>query len=162
MRARMFALGLALTVALAGVTPAAAQTGAATGNWAAVQALTAGEKVVVKTTDDGRKTGRFDSASDLQIVITRGGRKVAYARDRVRLVQINRGTSRGKGALLGAAIGGAACLAIGTRRLRVADGEFIGAIIHGLAHRAGASGRHRRGLRQGQQERHRLRGPLNE
>ena len=133
MRVRLFALGLALTVALAGVTPAAAQGTPTTGNWAAVQALTAGERVVVKTTDDGRKTGRFDSADDLQLVITRGGRRVAYARDRVRLVQINRGTSRGKGALLGAAIGGGGGLAIGAGVYDSADGEFIGAIIPVIA-----------------------------
>ena len=47
MGVRMFALGLALTVALAGFTPAAAQTAAGAGTWAAVQALPAGEKVVV-------------------------------------------------------------------------------------------------------------------
>ncbi|HEX7177667.1 MAG TPA: hypothetical protein VF240_20580 [Pyrinomonadaceae bacterium] len=134
MRARMFALGLALTVALAGITPAAAQDATArTSDWRAVQALTAGERVVVKTTDDGRKTGRFDSANDLQLVITRDGRRVTYARDRVRLVQINRGTSRGKGALLGAAIGGGGGLAIGAGVYDSADGEFIGSIVPVIA-----------------------------
>jgi len=134
MRVRLFALGLALAIATAGAPHAAAQDGARpTGDWRAVQALAAGEKVVVKTTDDGRKTGRFDSADDLQIVITRDGRRVAYARDRVRLVQINRGTSRGKGALLGAAIGGGGGLAIGAGVYESADGEFIGAIIPVIA-----------------------------
>lgn len=133
MRARMFALGLALTVALAGIVPAAAQDASGVGTWAAVQALTAGEKVVVKTKDGARKTGRFDSATDLQLVIMRDGRQVAYARDQVRLVQINRGTSRGKGALVGAAIGGGGGLAIGTGVYESAEGEFIGAVIPVIA-----------------------------
>ena len=133
MRARIFALGLALTVALAGIAPAAAQDASGAGTWAAVQALTAGEKVVVRTKDGERKTGRFDSATDLQLVITRDGRKVAYARDQIRLVQINRGTSRGKGALVGAAIGGGGGLGIGIGVYEAAEGDFVGAVIPVLA-----------------------------
>ena len=133
MRARIFALGLALTVALAGITPAAAQDASSTGDWAAVRALASGEKVVVRTADAGRKTGRFDSADDLQLVITRGGRRVAYARDRVRLVQINHGTSRAKGALVGAAIGGGGGLAIGGGIYDSADGDFVGAFVPAVA-----------------------------
>ena len=133
MRVRMFALGLALTLALAGITPAAAQTAAGAGTWAAVEALTAGEKLVVRTKDGARKTGRFDSATDLQLVITRDGRKVAYARDQIRLVQLNRGTSRAKGALLGAVIGGGGGLAIGIGVYESADGDFVGSIIPAIA-----------------------------
>lgn len=133
MRARIFALGLALTVALAGTTPAAAQTAAGADTWAAVQALTAGEKLVVRTKDGERKTGRFDSATDIQLVVTRDGRKVAYARDQVRLVQINRGTSRAKGALFGAAIGGGGGLAIGGGIYDAAEGDFVGAVVPALA-----------------------------
>jgi hypothetical protein len=134
MRARMFALGLALTVALAGTIPAAAQQGAsARGDWAAVQALTSGEKLVVKTKDGERKTGRFDSANDLVLVVVRDGKRVTYDRERVRLVQLNRGTSRAKGALVGAAIGGGGGLAIGGGIYDSADGDFIGTFVPAVA-----------------------------
>ena len=129
MRVRMFALGLALTLTLAGVTPAAAQDASAKGNWAAVEALTAGEKLVVKTKNGERKTGRFDSANDLQLVVTRDGRRVAYARDQIHLVQLNRGTSRSKGALVGAAIGGGGALAISGGIYDASDGDFVDAFV---------------------------------
>jgi len=129
MRVRMFALGLALALATAGAPNAAAQDASATGNWAAVQALTAGEKLVVKTKAGERKTGRFDSATDIQLVVTRDGRKVAYARDQIRLVQLNRGMSRTNGALVGAAIGGGGGLAISGGIYDASDGDFVDAFV---------------------------------
>ena len=132
MRTKIFALGLTLLLASGGAAPAAAQDASARGNWAAVQSLQAGEKLVVKTVDGRRETGRFESANDLLLIVERGGRKVAYERDRVRLVQINRGKSRAKSAALGAAIGGGG-LAIGAGIYDAADGDFVGAFIPAVA-----------------------------
>ena len=115
MRNRLFALGLFLAVALAQTTPAAlAQKTQTRGDWAALQTLSPGEKIVVKTKDGDRFTGRFESASDILLVFEDDGRKVSLARDSIRLVQLNRGKSRLRGMLFGAAIGGGIGLGVGS------------------------------------------------
>ena len=111
MRNRFYALGLALLFAFAQAAPAFAGTTPAPADWSAVQALSPGEKIVVRTKDGDRLSGRFDSATDLVINFTHDGRKVSLTRESVRLVQLNRGTSRTRGTLIGAVIGGAAGLA---------------------------------------------------
>lgn len=132
MRTKLFALALALLVASAGAAPVAAQGGAAAsprGNWAAVEALTPGEKLVIKTKDGSRKSVRFASATDLLLVVTKDGRQVTYERDRLRLVQLNRGKSRSKSVALGAAIGGGGGAIFGAGVYEAADGDFVGAIV---------------------------------
>jgi len=111
----LFALGLALALVPALAAPAAAQTRArALDDWSAVQALSPGQKLVVRTKDGDRLTGRFDSANDLLINFTDGKRKVSLTRESIKLVQLDRGNSRGKGALFGALVGGAAGFAVGS------------------------------------------------
>ena len=121
MRRRLFALGAALAFALAQAPAAAAQTRAAwaqaraaSGDWSAVQALSPGQKVVVRTKDGDRLTGRFDSATDLLINFTDGRRKISLTRESIRRVQLDRGNSRLKGFLVGAAIGAGAGFAAGS------------------------------------------------
>ena len=111
MRNRFYALGLALLFAFAQAAPAFAGTTPAPADWSAVRALSPGEKIVVRTRDGDRLSGRFDSATDLVLNFTHDGRKVSLTRESVRLVQLNRGTSRTRGTLIGAVIGGAAGLA---------------------------------------------------
>lgn len=114
MTQRLLTLGLALAFALAQATPAAAQSRArALDDWSAVQTLSAGQKIIVRTKDGDRLSGRFDSANDLLINFTDGRRKISLTRESVKLVQLDRGNSRGKGLLFGALIGGAAGLAAG-------------------------------------------------
>jgi hypothetical protein len=110
---RLLKLGLALAFALAQAPSASAQ-GRAVDDWAAVQTLSPGQKIVVRTKDGDRLTGRFDSANDLLINFTDGKRKVSLTRESVKLVQLDRGNARGKGALFGALIGGAAGFAVGS------------------------------------------------
>ena len=115
MTQRLIALGLVLAFALAQAHPASAQARArALDDWSAVQALSAGQKIVVRTKDGDRLTGRFDSASDLLINFADGRRKVSLTRESIKLVQLDRGNSRGRGALFGALIGGAAGFAVGS------------------------------------------------
>ncbi|HEX8335765.1 MAG TPA: hypothetical protein VF621_03505 [Pyrinomonadaceae bacterium] len=115
MTRRLLTLGLALAFALAHVPAAAAQSRARTLNdWSAVQTLSAGQKIIVRTRDGDRLSGRFDSANDLLINFTDGKRKVSLTRESVRLVQLDRGNSRGRGVLYGALIGGAAGFAVGS------------------------------------------------
>ena len=140
MRNRFFALGLALAFALAHAPAAAAQAGYANAfakpaaaappaDWSAVQALSPGTKIIVRTKDGDRLTGRFDSASDLLINFTDDGKKVSLSRDSIRLVQLNRSKSRLNGALLGAAIGGGAALAIGG--WAYSQGDFHPSVVYG-------------------------------
>ena len=117
MTRRLLTFGLALAFALAQGPAAAAQSGGARralDDWGAVESLTPGEKIVVRTKDGDRLTGRFDSASDLLINFTDGRRKVSLTRESIRLVQLDRGNSRGRGVLFGAAIGAAAGFAFGS------------------------------------------------
>jgi hypothetical protein len=115
MTRKLLALALALACALALGAPAAAQTRARSlDDWSAVQALAPGQKIVVRTKDGDRLTGRFDSANDLLINFTDGRKKISLTRESIRLVQLDRGNSRGKGALFGALIGGAAGFAVGS------------------------------------------------
>ena len=110
---RLLALGLFIAVTLAPAT-ALAQQPQTRGDWSAVQALSPGEKISVKTKDGDRLDGRFESASDILIIFERRGRKVSLARDSIRLVQLDRGKSRKKGLLWGIAIGGGVGFAVGS------------------------------------------------
>lgn len=132
MRKRIYALTLALLLPLAFGAPAAAQSRGAGGDWSAVQALSPGAKIVVRTKDGDRLTGRFDSANDLLLNFTHDGKKVSLTRESIRRVQLNRGKSRAKGALVGAAIGGGA--GAGAGGIVVSKGDFIvGETIAGMA-----------------------------
>ena len=112
---RLLALGLALASVLAlSPAPAAAQTRRALDDWSALQTLSPGQKIVVRTMDGDRLTGRFDSANDLLLNYEEdNGRKVSLKRESIKLVQLNRGKSRLNGALVGAGIGGGGGLALG-------------------------------------------------
>jgi hypothetical protein len=131
-RNRLFTLGLALAFALA-LAPAraAAQTRRALDDWSAVQSLSSGQKLIVRTQDGDRLTGTFNSATDLLINFNDDGKKVSLTRASIRLVQLNRGKSRLNGALLGAAIGGGAALAIGGWAYSQAGGDFNGLVVYG-------------------------------
>ena len=130
MRNRLFALGLALVFSLAQVPDASAQTRVrALDDWSAVEALSPGEKIVVRTKDGDRLTGRFDSASDLLINFTDGGRKVSLTRESIRRVQLDRGNSRGKGILFGAAVGAAAGFALGSALYFPHSDDMVGATV---------------------------------
>jgi hypothetical protein len=126
---RLLTLGLALAFALATAPAASAQTRRAADDWSAVQSLSAGQKIIVRTKDGDRLTGRFDSASDLVVNFTDDGRKVSLTRESIKLVQLNRGKSRLNGALLGAAIGGGGGLIIGGSAY--AQGDFNSAVVYG-------------------------------
>ncbi|MCA1636522.1 MAG: hypothetical protein LC802_23245, partial [Acidobacteria bacterium] len=127
-----FALGLFLVVTLAQTTPAALAQGTQTrSDWAALQTLSPGEKIVVKTKDGDRFTGRFESASDILLVFEDDGRKVSLARDSIRRVQLNRGKSRLKGLLFGAAIGGGIGFAVGGALYFPNRGDIVGTTVPG-------------------------------
>src|SRR5919199_6546779 len=131
---RLFALALALAFALAQVPPASAQARArALDDWSAVQNLSPGQKIIVRTKDGDRLTGRFDSANDLLVNFTDGHRKVSLTRESIKLVQLDRGNSRRRGILVGAAIGAAAGFAVGSIVYFPAKDDIVGTTVPGSA-----------------------------
>ena len=130
MTRRLQALGLALAFALAQAPAASAQTRArALDDWSAVQSLSAGQKIIVRTKDGDRLSGRFDSANDLLINFADGRRKVSLTRESIKLVQLDRGNSRGKGMLFGALVGAGAGLAVGSLLYFPFEDDMVGASV---------------------------------
>jgi hypothetical protein len=133
MNKRLIAPAVALVFALAPALSVAARQRAvaAPAGWSAVQALAPGEKLVVRTKDGDRVAGRFVSATDILLVVKHDETDMSFARDNVRLVQLNRGKSRLKGALFGAGIGAAAGFTAGGSLYFPHKDEIIGAIVPG-------------------------------
>lgn len=131
MQKRLTATALAVVFMLAPALSVAARQRAPEprDGWAAVQALAPGEKLVVRTRDGERVAGRFVSASDILLVIRHGETDLSFARADVRLVQLNRGKSRLKGALFGAAIGGGAGFAAGSILYFPYRDDMVGATV---------------------------------
>lgn len=131
MQKRLFAPALALACLLAPALTVAARQRAPEprDGWAAVQALSPGEKLVVRTRDGERLAGRFVSASDILLVIRHGETDMSFARDNVRLVQLNRGKSRAKGMLFGAAVGGGAGFAVGSALYFPHRDDMLGSVV---------------------------------
>ena len=134
MTQRLLALGLALAFALAQGPAASAQTGArAHDDWSAVQTLSPGQKIIVRTKDGDRLSGRFDSANDLLLNFTDGRKKISLTRESIKLVQLDRGNSRGKGMLFGFAVGAAAGFALGSAVYFPARNDIVGTTVPGCA-----------------------------
>ena len=132
MTTKFFALASAFALALALVTPTAAQTRQATNDWSAVQSLASGTKIVVRTKDEDKLSGRFESADDQGINFTRDGKRVTLTRESIRRVQLDRGKNRLKGALVLAGIGGG--LGLGAGGYLVAhDSNFGGNALAGFS-----------------------------
>jgi hypothetical protein len=133
MRNRLFALGIFLAFALAQAPAAAfAQETRPLGSWPVVQALSPGQKIVVRLKDGDRFHGRFDSASDILLVFEKDGRKVSFARDSIYRVQLDRGNSRKKGLLWGVAIGGGIGFAIGGALYFPHRDDIVGTTVPGM------------------------------
>jgi hypothetical protein len=134
---RFFALALALLFTVVQTAPALAATPKApAADWAAVQALSPGEKVAVITKDGDRLKGRFGSASDTDINFTHEGRKVTLSRDSIKRVEVGR-KNRLLGALVGASVGGGAGLGGGLGLVVMSDNFTMSTIQTGAVVGAG-------------------------
>ena len=141
MTQRLLTLGLALAFVLSTSSPAAAQTRFAPAfarpaaapeppaDWSAVQALSPGQKIVVRTRDGDRLTGRFDSASDLLVNFSDGKRKISLTRESIKRLQLDRGNSRGRGALFGALIGAGAGFAVSSIFYFPYRDDMVGSLV---------------------------------
>lgn len=93
---------------------AMAQQSGPANNWTSVQQIGTDERIVVKRKDGKEFKGRMIEASETTLTIDRDGKPFAIARDDVRRVYVITGKAeKGKWALMGAGIGGAAGSGIG-------------------------------------------------
>lgn len=137
MRMKLFTLVLALACALAQVAPTTAQQPSRQSNtpddWAAVQTLARGEKIIVRLKEGNRMSGRFDSANDLVLNFTDDGKQLSLTRDSIQRVQLNRGKSRLKGAAFGAAIGAGIGFGLGSALYFPNRDDIVGTSVAGGA-----------------------------
>src|SRR5579862_3247054 len=85
-------------------------------DWASLgrtPALSAGTEIQVKTTDDKRYRGKFQSASDDGLVLTTSSGEERLARSAIARVSVGRPGHRARNALIGLGAGAAGGLAIG-------------------------------------------------
>lgn len=117
---------------------AVVQTGSSN-NWTSVQQLGVDQRIVVKRKDGKEFKGRMIEASETTLTIDRNGKPLAIPRAEVRRVELITGKAeKGKWALIGAGIGGAAGTGIGAVKYspNVDDSEIY--IAMGLMIGAGA------------------------
>jgi hypothetical protein len=86
---------------------------AQSGDWATVQALPSGESIKVALQNGSAPHGKFQSATESNIVIGSGSSQQTLARENVRSVSVKDHGHRGRHALIGAAIGAGAGLGLG-------------------------------------------------
>lgn len=86
---------------------------AQSGDWATVQALPPGESIKVALQNGSTPHGKFQSATDSNLVIDSGSAQQTLSRENVRSVSVKHNGHRGRHALIGAAIGAGAGLGIG-------------------------------------------------
>lgn len=109
---------------------AVAQQTASSNEWSAVQQIGTDEKLVVKRKDGKEFRGRMIEATDTTLRIDRDGKPFEIARTDVRQVQTISGKAeKGKWALIGAGIGGAAGTGIGASKYR-SDRDDYGIYVY--------------------------------
>ncbi|HEX2268465.1 MAG TPA: hypothetical protein VHH35_02980 [Pyrinomonadaceae bacterium] len=114
MKRRTLPLLLAVFLLSSQTSWTVAQQAGPANNWTNVQQIGTDERLVVKKNDGKEFKGRMIEASETTLTIDRDGKPFAIARGDVRRVHvITRKAEKGKWALIGAGIGGAAGGGIG-------------------------------------------------
>ena len=96
-------------------------------SWAAVQAVPADDRLIVKQKDGRTVEGKMIEANDTNLTLTRNQQVVNIARDNIAQVEHSVGKAKkGKWALIGAGVGGAAGAGIGLAKSNslIDDGEI--------------------------------------
>jgi hypothetical protein len=95
--------------------------------WAAVQAVPADDRLIVRQKDGKTITGKMIEANETSLTLTRDKKVVNIARDSIALVEHAKGkASKGKWALIGAGVGAGAGAGIGLAKSNsiLDDGEI--------------------------------------
>ena len=127
MKSRIFSLLIVGSFLIAQLPLAVAQaqtSGAAGRGWAAVQALAADERLIVKQKDGRTIEGKMIEASETNLTLSRNGKVVNIARDTIQQIQHSKGkAAKGKWTAIGTGIGAAAGAAIGQSKVK-SDAEI--------------------------------------
>jgi hypothetical protein len=135
---KSFSLLLTLLLLASHAPLAFSQQTATSNDWSTVQALKAGEKLIIKKTDGKEVKGGMIEASDNTLTIDRDGKPLSIPRADVRQVYVRVGKAeKGKWAAIGAGIGAGAGTGIGAIKYspNVDDSEVF--IVGGLMIGAG-------------------------
>jgi hypothetical protein len=133
MKARIFSLLVMGALLSTQSSIAFAQT--PSGNWSAVQAIATDERLIVRQKDGKTTEGKMIEANETNLTLSRNNKVVNISRDSIRQIQHVKGkAAKGKWALIGAGIGGAAGAAIGAAKASsiIDDGEIyilVGSVI---------------------------------
>ena len=108
-------------------------------NWSAVQAIGTDERLIVKQKDGKRIEGKMIEASETNLTLSRNNKVVNIPRDSIQQIQHSKGkAAKGKWALIGAGIGGAAGAGIGATRVSASRDDSEIWVPVGLIFGAGA------------------------
>ena len=125
-----FRIALCLIISLAMLSPATtiyAQT--ADDNWTRLNTLQLGTKIEIETIGGKRIKARFRSVTESLLTLSKDKRTLELSRNEVKnIYRIERGGA-GRGAVIGAAIGGGTGAAIGVIGVAAQDGDDDGASV---------------------------------
>jgi hypothetical protein len=131
----LMAFFCAVALISAGAAPGALAQGTAVDNWAAVQALTPGDEIVIRLKTDKETKGKFLDAGAGEVSLERKGKRESIAKDTIAQIHfVKRKAAKGQWALIGAGIGAGTGFGIGQAKNSppVDDGEiypFMGTVI---------------------------------
>lgn len=139
MKAKLSSLLLASSLFLAQWPVALVQAQGPGRDWSQVQNIGADERLIVKQKDGKTIEGRMIEASDTNLTLSRNGKVVNISRESIQQIHHSKGkAAKGKWALIGTGIGGAAGAGIGGAKSSSVsdDGEIY--VVAGLLIGAGA------------------------
>jgi 6-phosphogluconolactonase/glucosamine-6-phosphate isomerase/deaminase len=137
MKTKFFSLVVTGALLITQFTTALAQT--SSGNWSAVQAIAADERLIVRQKDGERIEGKMIEANDTNLTLSRNHKVVNISRDNIRQIEHVKGkAAKGKWALIGAGIGGATGAAIGATKVSADRDDSEIWLPVGLIYGAGA------------------------
>lgn len=142
MKTKFFSLLIVGTLLIAQLPTAIAQgqgSQASGRGWAAVQAIAADERLIVKQKDGKTIEGRMIEASETNLTLSRNNKVMNIPRDSILQIHHSKGkAAKSKWALIGAGIGGAAGAAIGASKVSASRDDSEIWLPVGLMFGAGA------------------------
>ena len=139
MKTKLFSLLLACMLFMAQSTVALVKAQGSLHDWSAVQAMATDERLLVKQKDGKTIEGRMIEASETNLTLSRNHKVVSIPRDSIQQIQHLKGkAAKGKWALIGAGIGGAAGAGIGASKVSSSRDDSEIWLPVGLAFGAGA------------------------